>query len=59
MPLSDFFNAGKELWAKHIDESDEYDWDMLITEVEELLEYGFPLDEYHINFRVALYRCTI
>ena len=32
----DLFNKGKEYWAKYINESDEYDWEILIEEVKEL-----------------------
>ncbi|PKK60744.1 hypothetical protein RhiirC2_792880 [Rhizophagus irregularis] len=34
--FSDLFNKGKECWAKYINESDEYDWEILIEEVKEL-----------------------
>ncbi|UZO27519.1 uncharacterized protein OCT59_019712 [Rhizophagus irregularis] len=33
--FNDLCNTGKELWAKYQDTSDEYDWDMLVFEVEE------------------------
>jgi hypothetical protein len=33
--FNDFYNTGKELWAKYVDELDEYDWDILATEVAE------------------------
>ncbi|GET50943.1 highly derived D5-like helicase-primase [Rhizophagus irregularis DAOM 181602=DAOM 197198] len=33
--FNDLYNTGKELWAKYQDTSDEYDWDMLVFEVEE------------------------
>jgi hypothetical protein len=54
--FSDFFNIGKELWAKHINESDEYDWEMLATETEEYPEYEIIIGEYFKNFRIALHR---
>jgi hypothetical protein len=31
--FNDLYNTGKKLWAKYVDESDEYDWNILTTEV--------------------------
>jgi hypothetical protein len=33
--FNDLYNTGKKLWAKYVDESDEYDWDILVTKVAE------------------------
>jgi hypothetical protein len=33
--FNDLYNTSKKLWAKYVDESDEYDWDILATEVAE------------------------
>jgi hypothetical protein len=33
--FNDFYNTSKKLWAKYIDELDEYDWNILATKVAE------------------------
>jgi hypothetical protein len=37
MAFNDLYNTGKKLWAKYVDESNKYDWNILATEVAECL----------------------
>jgi hypothetical protein len=52
--FSDLFNKGKEYWAKYINESDEYDWKILIEEVKELNKIRHKTNLYNWHMIEAI-----
>ncbi|GET58584.1 hypothetical protein GLOIN_2v1880406 [Rhizophagus irregularis DAOM 181602=DAOM 197198] len=53
--FNDLYNTGKDLWAKYQDVSDEYDWKILVFEVEECPTTRIE-DEYQYYLREVVDR---
>jgi Family of unknown function (DUF5906) len=54
--IDELYNTAKECWSKYIDEDDPYDWDMLLTELEEYEKITCRDTLYLVQFGEAIDR---